>query len=79
MTFKEKSKILDKAGIDKAIERMAHEVIESSKPLKDIAVIGIKSRGAYIGERLAARIGKLSDRILSLSITMANHHPQAEP
>ena len=60
MTLKEKSKILDKTAIDKAIERMAHEIIEDTKDLANIAVIGIKNRGAYIGQRLADRIAKIS-------------------
>lgn len=60
MTFKEKNRILDKAAIDKAIKRIAHEIIEDSKPLEDLVVIGIKNRGAHIGRRLAASIEKLS-------------------
>jgi len=60
MTLKEKAKILDKEGIDKSLERIAHEIIEKMKSVKDIAVIGIKCRGAYLGERLADKVKKLS-------------------
>ena len=56
MTLKEKSKILDKVGIEKALVRMAHEITENVKSTSDIAIIGIKNRGAYIAERLAEKI-----------------------
>jgi pyrimidine operon attenuation protein/uracil phosphoribosyltransferase len=60
MTLKEKTKILDKEAIDRALERMAHEIIEKTKTIEDIAIIGIKTRGAYLAGRLAAKIEKLS-------------------
>lgn len=60
MTLKEKAKILDREGIDKSLERIAHEIIEKMKSVKDIAVIGIKCRGAYLGERLADKVKKIS-------------------
>ena len=53
MTLKEKTKILDKAAIDKTLERVAHEIIEKAKSMKGTVVVGIKSRGAHLGERLA--------------------------
>ena len=56
MTLKEKAKILDKDSMAKAIKRIAHEVIERAVPLEDVAIIGIKNRGAYLGERLADMI-----------------------
>jgi len=56
MTLKEKAKILDKEAIDKSIERIAHEIIEKIKSVDDMAIIGIKKRGACIGERLAGKI-----------------------
>ena len=49
MKLKEKAKILDKSSMDKTIERIAHEIIERFKSINDIAIIGIKSRGAYLG------------------------------
>lgn len=56
MELKEKAKILDKSAIDKALERIAHEIVERCKTIDDIAVIGIKNRGAFIGRRLADKL-----------------------
>lgn len=60
MTLKEKSKILDESSMAKALERLAHEIVEKNKTIGDIAIIGIKNRGAYLGERLAAKIEKIA-------------------
>lgn len=56
MTLKEKAKILDKDSIEKALKRMAHEIIENVKTMDDTALIGIKNRGSYIAEKLADKI-----------------------
>lgn len=56
MALKEKTEILDKDSIDRTIERIAHEIVEKSAAMKDVAIIGIKNRGAYLGERLAQKV-----------------------
>jgi len=58
--LKEKSKILDKDGIEKALTRIAHEIAERAKSMDDIAIIGIKNRGAYLGMRLADKLTEIS-------------------
>lgn len=53
MYLKEKATILDKEAMARALERIAHEIIEKAKPMEEIAIIGIKNRGAHLGKRLA--------------------------
>ena len=60
MTLKEKTKILDKEAIDKALERIAHEITEKLKSIGEVAIVGIKNRGAYLAERLADKLEKIS-------------------
>lgn len=60
MTLKEKTKILEKEDVDRALQRIAHEIVEKLKSTADIAIIGIKNRGAYLAVRLAEKIGKIS-------------------
>lgn len=59
MTLREKTKVLNKDSMDKALERIAHEIVENVKPLEGAALVGIKSRGAYLAERLADKIEKI--------------------
>jgi len=73
MTLKEKSKILDESSMSKTLERLAHEIIEKNKPIEEIAIVGIKNRGAYLGERLADKIEKFSGKrppVGALDITL---------
>ena len=66
MTLKEKSKILDKDSMAKTLERIAHEIVEKNKAIDEIAIIGIKNRGAYLGERLAVKLEKISGSKISV-------------
>ena len=56
MPMKVKSKILDEKTIASAIERIAHEIVEDNKGLKDLVIIGIKTRGAYLAKRIAKKL-----------------------
>ena len=73
MTLKEKSRILDRESIDKTLERIAHEIVENVKSMEDTAIVGIKSRGAYLGERLADKIKNITAKkpaVGALDITL---------
>jgi len=73
MNLKEKALILDKAGIDRALIRVAHEILEKNKGAGDIVLVGIQRGGVHIARRLAARIQeieKVEVPVGSLDITM---------
>lgn len=73
MRIKEKTKLLDDAAIDRALERIAHEIVEKLKSVGDIAIVGIKNRGAYLAERLAKKIGAIAGKpvpVGALDITL---------
>ena len=38
-------KIMDAAQVDRALARMAHEMIEKNKDLSNVALVGIHTRG----------------------------------
>jgi pyrimidine operon attenuation protein/uracil phosphoribosyltransferase len=52
----EKANILDEQAIGRAITRIAHEIIERNKGIDECILVGIKTRGAYLAERLADKI-----------------------
>ncbi len=73
MNMKEKALILDKAGIERALTRIAHEILEKNKGAKDLAVVGIQRGGVHLAKRLAAKIHKIEGvdvPVGSLDITM---------
>ncbi len=54
--MKTKAIILDDKAIQRAITRIAHEIIERNKGVKDVILAGIKTRGVPFAERLARKI-----------------------
>lgn len=49
-------KILDEQAIGRGLTRIAHEIIEHNKGVEDIVLLGIKTRGIPLAERIAAKI-----------------------
>ena len=51
-----KSQIMDAAGMDRALMRISHEILEKNKGTNDLMLVGIKRRGIPIARRLADNI-----------------------
>lgn len=56
-----KSTIMDKAQIERTIHRMAHEIIEQNKGLDNIRIVGVRSRGVPLAERIAKYLKEIED------------------
>jgi pyrimidine operon attenuation protein / uracil phosphoribosyltransferase len=61
MEDKIKAKIMDAAKIRRALNRMATEIIERNRNLKNLAIVGIRTRGIFVGRRIAAIIHELEN------------------
>ncbi|KPJ99906.1 MAG: transcriptional regulator [Nitrospira bacterium SG8_35_4] len=48
--------ILDSKDINRAIRRMAHEIIEKNKGMSNLCLVGIQKGGVILAERLASQI-----------------------
>ena len=55
----EKAKIMDEKAIARAITRISHEIIEKNKGIENIILIGIKTRGIPIANRIANKIEQI--------------------
>ena len=51
-----KAEIMDEAAIKRSLIRIAHEIIEKNKGLKNVALVGIKSRGVPLAKMIAKNI-----------------------
>ncbi len=49
----DKALVMDKMALDRALRRIAHEIIEKNKGANRLALIGIHRRGVPIGRRIA--------------------------
>ncbi len=54
-----KAIILDEKAVQRAITRIAHEIIERNKGIDDIVLVGIKTRGYPFAKRLASKIEEI--------------------
>ena len=51
--------ILDKKKINRALTRIAHEILEQNPDARSLVIIGIITRGAHLARRIAAIIEEL--------------------
>ena len=51
--------VLDEADISRAVRRMAHEIIEKSRGVELVVLLGIPTRGVTLAHRIAAAIAQI--------------------
>jgi pyrimidine operon attenuation protein/uracil phosphoribosyltransferase len=60
--------VMDAQAIDRALTRVAHEILERNKGTADLVLVGIRSRGVHIADRLRAKIRAIEDTELPTGI-----------
>jgi pyrimidine operon attenuation protein/uracil phosphoribosyltransferase len=71
--MKAKATVLDDAAIRRALTRISHEIIEKNKGIEDLVLVGIKTRGVPIAQRLKTKIQEIEGKDLpdgELDITL---------
>lgn len=51
--------ICDAMAMKRALTRMTYEIIEKNKGIEGIVLVGIKTRGVYLAQRIASRLKQL--------------------
>ncbi|CAM4258229.1 bifunctional pyr operon transcriptional regulator/uracil phosphoribosyltransferase PyrR [Paenibacillus tarimensis] len=59
MVSEEQHIIMDELGIRRALTRIAHEILEKNKGIDNCVLIGIRTRGIYLANRMAERIKEI--------------------
>lgn len=62
----EKAIVLDEQAISRSLTRIAHQIIEKNKGIDNCILIGIRTRGIYLANRLAERIEKIEGKSIGL-------------
>lgn len=57
--MEKKRVIMDEKAMQRAIARIAYEILEHNKGAENLCVVGIFSRGAVIGKRIADKLSEL--------------------
>ncbi|MHB9029680.1 MAG: bifunctional pyr operon transcriptional regulator/uracil phosphoribosyltransferase PyrR [Candidatus Latescibacterota bacterium] len=73
MTIKSEKRIMDAVGMKRALQRIAHEIIDRNFGPANLALVGLQTRGVFLARRMAAFIEeaeKLSVPVGILDVTM---------
>ena len=57
--LREKAQVLDEAALDRALTRISHEILERNGGAKDLALVGLRTRGVTLAQRLAAKLAAI--------------------
>jgi pyrimidine operon attenuation protein / uracil phosphoribosyltransferase len=58
-SVREKKQLMSASEIDRTLVRLAHEVLEKTADLSQLAFIGVKRRGVPLAQRIASKIQSL--------------------
>lgn len=61
MDDKIKARVMDAAKIQRSLIRMTSEILERNRDLKNLAIVGIRTRGIYLGGRISNLIREWED------------------
>jgi len=70
---REKTEVLDAAALDRALTRIAHEILERNNGATNVTFVGLRTRGVTLAQRLAAKITGIDGATLpvgALDITL---------
>lgn len=70
MSIKEKIKaeIMDAKGLERTLSRLVHEIVERNRGTENLVMVGIRTRGVLLAERLISKIAEIEKRDLPLGI-----------
>jgi len=71
--LREKAEALDESALDRALTRIAHEILEKNGGAKDVTFVGLRTRGVTLAQRLAQKIARIDGTTLpvgTLDITL---------
>lgn len=68
MEEKIKARVMDSRKIKRAIQRMTTEILERNRNLTNLVVIGIRTRGIYLGKRISKLIKELENTDIPVGV-----------
>ena len=71
-TVREKKQLMSASEIDRTLVRLAHEVLERTADIAQLAFVGVKRRGVPLAERIASKIESLEGLRIPVGILDIN-------
>jgi pyrimidine operon attenuation protein/uracil phosphoribosyltransferase len=63
-----KKELMDKNEINRALKRIAHEIIERNKGTENLCLVGIQKGGVLLAKRLASIIESIENRVIDVGM-----------
>lgn len=63
-----KAKIIDEDGLSRIITRMSHEILEKNKGSQNLVLMGMKTRGEFLANRIFLKIKEIEKIELPLGV-----------
>ncbi len=63
-----KKVVMDAEGIDRSLTRIAYEILERNKGSENLALVGIRTGGVFLAERLRQKIAVIEEVLLPMGI-----------
>lgn len=68
MAKPKKTIVLDKAAIERTLNRIVHEILERNKGVEDLVFVGIRTCGAHLAKRLAKKVHEIEKKEVPVGI-----------
>src|SRR5919201_3326671 len=71
--LREKTEVLDASALDRALTRIAHEILERNNGAGNVTFVGLRTRGVTLAKRLAGKIAAIDGAVVpvgALDITL---------
>ncbi len=66
--MKQKRVVMDEEGIDRALTRIAYEMLERNKGVEGMVLVGIRTGGVFLAQRLQKKIAEMEGIVAPLGI-----------
>ncbi|MBM7544471.1 pyrimidine operon attenuation protein/uracil phosphoribosyltransferase [Weissella beninensis] len=66
--------IIDAMAMQRALTRITYEIIEKNRGINELVLIGIKTRGVYLAQRIAARLHQLENTEIPVGELDISHY-----
>jgi len=60
--------VMDSDGIERCLTRIAYEILEKNKGMDNLVLVGIRTGGIYLAERLQKKISAIENKKIPLGI-----------
>jgi pyrimidine operon attenuation protein/uracil phosphoribosyltransferase len=60
--------VMDADGIDRSLTRIAYEILEKNKGTTDLALVGIRTGGVFLAQRLRTKIAAIEGKEVPLGV-----------